>query len=224
MSTTALYRPNLLILGPSGSGKSSCYRNLPPDKTEIIDVELKGFPFRTKFPRVTHVETVPTFYPAVAAAVANPANEIVVIDSIVKHFENALNFCRASYKNFDIWSNFNMHIRNTVNACKSKTKIMVAIGLDDFVDILAPDGSKTSARRAATLAGKEWEGKVEKDFLMVLYTDVRKDLSKNPPVMKYQFLTNSDGICSAKSPADMFPQYVENDLNIVLSRVKEYYQ
>ena len=41
---------------------------------------------------------------------------------------------------------------------------------------------------------------------------------------KYVFATNSDGLDCAKSPLDMFDSmYIDNDLNKVNERIKEYY-
>ena len=39
-------KPLIGIVGSSGSGKSTSLRNLPADKTIIIDLERKGLPFR----------------------------------------------------------------------------------------------------------------------------------------------------------------------------------
>ena len=39
-------KPNTLILGASGTGKSSSIRNLPKDTTIILNTERKTLPFR----------------------------------------------------------------------------------------------------------------------------------------------------------------------------------
>ncbi len=95
-------------------------------------------------------------------------------------------------------------------------------GIDEFVDAMSPSGSRTTARRASVVSGKEWEGKVEKEFLIVFFTDVRRN-DKNK--MEYKFLNNSDGICSAKSPMGMFnDQFIDNDLQSVITKIQEYYK
>ncbi len=38
---------NCLIIGESGTGKSTAMRNLPPDKTAIIQTVGKPLPFKT---------------------------------------------------------------------------------------------------------------------------------------------------------------------------------
>lgn len=216
-----MYKANTIIVGPSGSGKSSCYEHLPDDKTVIIDTEQKGFPFRKKFSQVELPTNAVEFYTALTNAKNNPNVTYIVVDSLTKHFENCLAICRAGFKGFDIWSNYSLHVRRTLNELKSREKYIAAIAIDEFVEILSPEGTKTSARRAA-VQGKENEGKLEKEFLIALFTDVRKDKDGK---MCYRFMTNTDGICAAKSPAFMFTeQFVPNNLAGVFSKVEEYYK
>ena len=172
------------------------------------------------------------FYTKFQAALDNPAYKYVVVDTLTKHIENAMNFCRSAFKNYDIWTNFNQHIRRSVNMCKSKSKYVIVIAQDELTDIMGADGSKSTKRCAATLAGKEWDGKLEKEFLMVFFTDVRKnpkykpeDLASKELAMAYSFLTNSDGVCTAKSPMGMFDtMLIKNNLRDVFVRVDEYFK
>ncbi len=39
---------------------------------------------------------------------------------------------------------------------------------------------------------------------------------------KYGFITNADGVHMAKSPLEMFPQYIDNDLLFIADSIKEY--
>jgi len=54
----------------------------------------------------------------------------------------------------------------------------------------------------------------------VLYGDVVNDEQKRT----YYFSTQSDGYTNAKSPFDMFPPKIPNDLKLVSDRIDEYYQ
>ena len=38
-------KPNIFICGPSGTGKSTSMRNLPPERTVILNTEQKALPF-----------------------------------------------------------------------------------------------------------------------------------------------------------------------------------
>jgi len=69
--------------------------------------------------------------------------------------------------------------------------------------------------------GKELRGKIEYEFLMVFFTESRKDASGK---MTYNFATNTDGVTSAKTPRGMFEQQlIPNDLAAALKRAKEYF-
>jgi hypothetical protein len=217
-----MYKPNILIVGPSGSGKSSCLRNLPSEETYILDLERKGMPFKTKFPHLHAVEKLSDLTAKLAEARDNPKIKFIVIDSFTKFCENQLMYCRAAYKGYDIYTNYNAAIRRTIDLLKHEQKIMIVTAIDEFVDIQSPEGSKATARRVA-VSGKEWEGKVEKEFLAVFFTDVRKNPQTNN--FEYKLLTNTDGICSAKTPMDMFKdRLIPNDLNTVVQAIEAYYK
>ena len=41
---------------------------------------------------------------------------------------------------------------------------------------------------------------------------------------KHSFITQSDGFTTAKSPMQMFPDVIDNDLKFVDQAIREYYQ
>ena len=57
-------------------------------------------------------------------------------------------------------------------------------------------------------------------FTYVLFTKIVKDETKDK--VTYNFLTNSDGTCTAKSPMGMFPKLIDNDLKIVIDTIIKY--
>ncbi len=209
------------IVGPSGSGKSTSIRNLPVETTRIIDIERKGFPFReqSKF-RVLSAASAGEADQHIATCLADKTVEVIVIESLTKYLELLLRQAKQAYKGYDIYSYYNKCIGVMLDKVKNDHAVVVFTGIDEIVRIPSVDGTESSQRRLYT-AGKEWEGKLEKEMLMVLYTDVRKDKDSK---MIYQFLTNSDGVCSAKTPMGMFDQLlIPNDLAAVLERAKQYY-
>lgn len=57
-------------------------------------------------------------------------------------------------------------------------------------------------------------------FTYVFFTTVQRDEENKT---SYKFITNSEGTCTAKSPMGLFEDlYVDNDLNLVINRIKEY--
>ena len=58
-------------------------------------------------------------------------------------------------------------------------------------------------------------------FTYVLFTRVVRDEGSNE--VKYKFLTNSDGTCTAKSPMGLFDDVlIDNDLDFVIKKIQEY--
>jgi hypothetical protein len=41
---------------------------------------------------------------------------------------------------------------------------------------------------------------------------------------KHSFITQSDGFTTAKSPMEMFPDVIDNDLKVVDQTIREYYE
>jgi hypothetical protein len=200
-------------------------QKLDPATTLIIDVERKGFPFRTPFPHVIEVTTLEQCVKAINDGKSNAAIKVIVIDSLSKLFENMLDYCRTAYKGYDIYSRYNQGVRSVLNLMRSDSKIFVGIMLPEILHIATADGSAFNTKRAA-VAGKEWEGKVEKEFTIVLHTSVRRNTTTK--LMDYKFVTNNDGFSEAKSPIGMFDRekefLVDNDLDLVVKRIASYYQ
>ena len=209
--------PVIAVVGQSGTGKTTSIEQLPPEQTCIINIERKPLPFpgKLKFNELRPT-TAPEIENVVKVALANTAYKYIVIDSFTKYCELLMQTCRSAFKGYDIFTQYNDHVftfLETIKNCNHAFVIITAI--DEMVMIEQPNGARVSQRRIA-VEGKKWEGKVEKEFTCVLYTDVRK-LNNN---IVYQFQTNNDGVSQAKSPRGLFTQlYIPNDLNAVC---KEY--
>lgn len=58
-------------------------------------------------------------------------------------------------------------------------------------------------------------------FTYVFFTAVQRNEETGMPM--YKFMTNSDGTCTAKSPMGLFNDlYIDNDLDFVIKKIKEY--
>lgn len=212
--------PNILIVGESGSGKSYSLRNLPPEDTIFINVERKGFPFKSDapyqyFPKsaheletlVTRLEKAPEFF--------------IVIDSLTKYLELLEIECTKAYKNYEIWANYKRRVADFLESLKSHRHCFIVIAIPEIVQATAENGLTSSVRRVK-VQGKAWEGSIEKEFTCAFFTSVKKD-PKDASQINYTFITNTDGICSAKSPAGLFEQRIPNCIASVTSKLREYY-
>lgn len=211
------------VVGPSGSGKSTSLRNLDATTTRIIDIERKGMPFRNpKLLEVCHSAASPAEVDKLLDIfLADKSVKMIVIESFTKYAELALKLCQTAYKGYDIYAQYNKMIGNLLEKCKNDHAVVVFTAIDEIVKIPNVDGSESSQRRIK-VGGKQWEGMIEKEMLMVLFTEMKRD--KTTGKITYNFQTNSDGTTSAKTPMGMFTEpLVENDMAKIIKQAEEYY-
>lgn len=220
---TPTYKPMIGVVGASGSGKSTSLRNLNPATTHLIDLERKGFPFPHNFPYVHSVTNVGEFDTAVVAALSDRNCSTIVIESFTKYTELVLEMAQQSFKGYDIWNYYNRAIHKMFEKLKNKQATVVFTAIDEIVRLPQASGSENVQRRIK-VSGKQHEGLVEKELVMVLFTSPQRDPKTNRTT--YKFSVNTDGITSAKTPMGMYTedeQLIDNDLNAVLKRWEEYH-
>jgi hypothetical protein len=222
--------PPILVVGDSGTGKTASMRNLPPLETAILNIENKPLSFLggEKFPYQFGEFKLPSDIDiCLLNCFKEPAIKYVVIDSITKYFEMLFAFAvdqtkndKNSYAKFNF---FNAWIGGFLEAIKPcGQKFVIVTGIPETLTETLVDGSMTRYRRLS-VKGKEWEAKVEKEFVLCLYTDVKRTVVGQPPA--YKFITNDGVTSSAKSPQGIFKDLIiDNDLMFVCNRVKEFYK
>lgn len=218
-----IWAPNILIVGPSGSGKSTSVENLPKDEsTGLILTENKALPFINTFTNVKLVETHGEFTAAVDELKKNLKVRRIFIDSITKHLERCLQFCRQQYKGYDIWTMYGRMGTALFNALCDKRVVIIATSIDENVELEGVDAAGAPVtnykRMAATLMGNELRGKIEKEFLIVAHTQIKNEAGKN----QFLFNVKPNQSTTSKSPKQMFPNTntCPNDLMIVLKEIE----
>ena len=196
----------VLICGESGSGKSASLRNFEPNEVGIFNASEKPLPFRKKLP------------------VANSGNY-----DLIKGHLRANN--RNCYVLDDIGLTMAFYLFDKVNETGYGKFTAVAKNFYDLVQcaiketsedtivyfIMHTERSDDGMRIKAKTAGKMIDNQLtlESLFSIVLFctTDGRK----------HTFITQSDGVTTAKSPMEMFPIEIDNDLKMVDTTIREYY-
>jgi len=216
-----LLAPNILVVGPTGTGKSSILRNLNPETTSIINAESKALPFRqaSKFKRTTVPKNMRDVYEILNQLLkTEKETKVVILDSIVPVLEFILKDCKKSFSGWDVWNAYNERVLEFVTKCREfSMKGIVLVILDHDLII---QNSEMDNERVAYVEGTKWKGKIEKEFTIVLHTRVKK----KEEGMEYVFVTNNDGERCAKSPMEMFKDInIPNDLNLVIEAINNYY-
>ena len=106
--------------------------------------------------------------------------------------------CKARHKGFEVYNAYNTKVYELFQSLKAIDDKYIF--LTGHPEVLQDIDGQTIFRMA--IRGKEHEGKVEKFATCVFYCDPRRKQSGKG--VEYQFLTNTDGRYSAKTPMGMF--------------------
>lgn len=197
----------VLILGESGSGKSASLRNFEPEDVSIFNVAAKPMPFRKKLPTRSTSD-----YGLITASIEQSKKKSFVIDDsqYLMCFES---FARAKDTGFTKFTDIALHFYNLVQFIIYKTPPDVIVY---FLHHTETDNN-TSKVKAKTM-GKMLDNQLTLEGLFSIVLMCVTD-GKN-----HNFITQSDGFTTAKSPMEMFPDVIDNDLKMVDQTIREYYE
>lgn len=196
----------VLIVGESGSGKSTSLRNFDPSEIGVFNVASKPLPFRKKLPLINGAS-----YEAIAKSLSSPKlNKYVIDDSqYLLCFELFRTVNDIGYQKF---TNMALNFYNLIQFIIYKTPPNVIVYFLHHAETTA-DG-KVKAKTIGKMLDEKLT--VEGLFSIVLYC-------QNDGIT-HKFITQSDGKTTAKSPMDMFDLEMDNDLKLVDTKIREYYE
>ena len=197
----------VLILGESGSGKSASMRNFEPEEVSIFNVAAKPLPFRKKLPAKSTAD-----YNAIMQGLNASSKKAFVIDDsqYLMCFEN---FAKAKETGYQKFTDMALHFYNLVQFIIRNLPPDVIVYFLHHTETDANTG-KVKAKTMGKMLDSQLT--VEGMFSIVLLctTDGKK----------HSFITQSDGYTTAKSPMEMFPPEIDNDLKAVDQTIREYYE
>ena len=195
----------VLLMGDSGSGKTYSIKTLDPDKVGVFLVEKPRLPFRKEF-RCKKNAT----YMDILSALANPKQPIYVIDDSQYLLVNEF-FDRASEPGYQKYTDMALNFRNLIHFVINKAPDNV------IVYFLHHTETDNNGKVKAKTVGKMLDEKltVEGLFDIVLRTEIDSE--------GHWLRTQSNGQDTVKSPEDMFPIRIPNDLALVDRMIRDYY-
>lgn len=197
----------VLILGESGSGKSTSLRNFNKDELVIYNVAGKPLPFRggTQLLRADNVS-----YNTIMQNMSKKKFRCYVIDDSQYLLAFEL-FGRVAEKTYDKFTEMAVHFYDLIQfVIRQMPPDCIVYFLHHTDDI---DG-KVKAKTVGKMLNEKLT--VEGLFSIVL---MAKNLDG-----RYIFRTHSDGRDTVKTPMDMFEQdEIDNDLKAVDAAIREYY-
>ncbi|MBC8946913.1 AAA family ATPase [Xenorhabdus indica] len=209
-----------LILGESGTGKSTSLRNLNAEETLLIQIVRKPLPFRSSAWKPWNKNNTKTsifvsdtwqFIIKAIESAANYGKKIIVIDDFQYLMANEF-MRRSEEKSFDKFTEIGSHTWNVINTAISKTP-------DDLrIYFLSHTEETQIGKVKMKTIGKMLDEKITVEGM---FTIVLKTLVKDG---QYLFTTQNNGFDTVKSPMGLFDSLeIENDLNTVDNAICEYY-
>lgn len=219
------------ICGPSGSGKTRSIQGLPSEDTMLISLTGKKIPmkgFAKKYTKMNDDWSKGNYFSStshsdIISAMSHISENRPDITNIVLDDYQYIGafeyFQRASEAGFAKFAEIAQHIA---------MPLIEASKLRDDLKIFVTNHDETITEDYKPLRKFKTIGKLvdnsltmEGLFTIVLFTNIEVDKAGK---RTYQFITNSDGSTTAKSPEDMFPDAIPNDLGEVAKAIDEYYE
>lgn len=196
----------VLILGESGSGKSTSLRNFDPAEIGVFNVASKPLPFRKKLPVVNNAT-----YGTIIKALASPKLKAYAIDDS-QYLMAFASFDRAKEVGYQKFTDLALDFRALIDFIITRTPQDVIVYFLHHTE--RTDDGRTKAKTIGKMLDNQLT--VEGLFSVVL-------LCKTDGTRHY-FETQSDGFTTAKSPLEMFEREIDNDLKAVDQRIREYWE
>ena len=196
----------VLILGPSGSGKSTSMRNFEPGEIGIFNVASKPLPFRKKLPKLNNAG-----YKQIIAGLSKPKLKTYVIDDS-QYLMAFQMFDKAKEVGYNKFTDIALDFRNLIQF------IITGVPDDVIVFFLHHTEETETGKIKAKTIGKMLDNQLTLEGLFSIVLLCETD------GQAHKFITQSDGYTTAKSPMDMFPLEIDNDLKLVDKTIREYYE
>lgn len=196
----------ILILGESGTGKSTSLRNFKSNEIKLIKTVSKNLPFKGRFDDCVISDQALT----IVAEIKKATEKIIVIDDAQYIMSNEY-FRRVKENGWDKFADIGSNFYKVLHAADDLPD-------DVFVYILSHlQKDETGTEKIKTI-GKMLDEKLTIEGLctVVLKTTVVDGV--------YSFQTQNSGHDTCKSPIGMFNNFlIDNDLKMVDSIIREYW-
>lgn len=220
-----------MILGPSGTGKSSSIKGLNPKETVVLNVLRKRLPFKGSN-GIYNTENKNLFPVDDYSQIVNLLGSI---DKKASHVKNVILedmtyimrkefFKRAKETGYGKFTEIAQHFQQVISTCESMRD---DINVFFILHSEAIQSDKTTVGYKVSTVGAMIDSQYNPVEVvpMVLYSAIKYDEKGNA---SYGFYTHRcmEGTVEipAKSPADMFEEdFIPNDLGLVVKAMNEYY-
>jgi GTPase SAR1 family protein len=201
----------VLIIGKSGSGKTTSLRNFKHNEMALINVIGKQLPFRGTFDEQANTDS----YKSIMAGIAKSHARSIVIDDagylITNQFMRNHSTGGSGNAIFSLYNEIADNFWNLIEFIKHQAD-------DKIVYVIMHEDKNDFGEVKPKTIGKLLDEKVS---IEGMFTIVLRSIKDNG---KYVFKTKTDGLDVTKTPIDMFAdEEIDNDLKAVDSTIRNYY-
>ena len=196
-----------LILGKSGSGKSTSLRNFDPRQVALIQVIKKPLPFpgaNAWKPLVTDDHA------RIIHAATNTKRKVIVIDDYQYVLANEF-MRRSQEKGYDKFNDIGRHTWDVFDA-------LLKLPDDVRIYILSHTEESETGQIKMKTVGKMLDDKITLEGMVTIVLRAIVQDGKN------YFATRNNGSDTTKAPMGMFEDLIDNDLAAVDAGICAYYQ
>jgi hypothetical protein len=203
-----------MVLGESGTGKSTSFRSMDPAKTLLIQVVAKPLPFKSKtWKPVKDGGNIIVLSNSqdICAAMRKTQRPIIIIDDL--QYLLATEFMdRAHEKGYDKFTEMARHYYDVLTTATT-------LAPEKRVYLLSHTDTSDTGKTKAKTIGKLLDEKITVEGLLtiVLRTHVING--------QYVFSTRNNGADTVKTPLGLFEdEHIPNDLMAVDEAIASYYE
>lgn len=202
----------VLIIGKSGSGKSTSLRNFNEKELALINVIRKPLPFKKKFESTLNTDD----YQTIIKNISKTQKKAIVIDDagylVTNHFMNKHSSVGGGNAVFNLYNEIGDHYWGLIEFVKNRLED------DKIVYFNMHEEKNEFGDIKPKTIGKLLDDKV---CIEGMFTIALRCMTDNS---KHFFKTQSDGSDICKTPLGMFEdKEIDNDLKAVDTIIREYY-
>lgn len=199
----------IMVLGKSGSGKSTSLRNFEPDEVGVFSVAGKRLPFRSQLPVVQHAS-----YQRIAEILAANRRRAYVIDDAT-YLMQLDNFARAKETGYGKFTDMAVSFQQLLQRAAWTSEDT------NVYFLMHPDVGEDGHEKPKTI-GRMLDEKLCVEGLFPIVIDARVTQGEDGRP-RHVFVTENDGSNLAKAPIGMLPPTMDNDLKAVDTAIRDYW-